>query len=910
MKGNRIKELMNNFISSGTSDEYGVEAGRKIVMINVVSVIGVVNLVPLGALAFAEGNTLLGFLDFVLASVLIINLLYLRRSKNHVASSYVGISFAGLLFAYLFVTGGQNNTGHLWYFTFPLFASFLLGSKRGAVASLMLLFPVIWLFAISVPSPSFSVYPVDFQLRFIPSFLVVLGYSYAFESIREKTQGKLTLKNIELQGSVAALEKAQGALRTARDELELRVAERTAELTETNEQLTREVEDRKRAEERLEKINSCFLSFGTNPTENIESLTSLSGELLEGTCALYNRLEGNLLCSIGQWNTPPDYNPKDKPDGHICFDVIQKAGDDMMIVRDLPNTVYSKTDPNVTAYNLKTYMGKSVKRVNEVIGCHCVVFQDDIVPSEQDRKILQIAASAIGVEEERLGAITALEQSEERYRSFVDNVDLGVTLVDPDHNIVMINRSHCEMFNKPPRELLGKKCFREFRKLDAVCPDCPGVKAMNSRQAASNEAQGIRDDGTEISTKVHAFPVLGPDNTVTGFIEVVEDVSEQRRLEAQLQQAKKMESIGTLAGGIAHDFNNVLMNIQGRTSLMLLRIGSDHPFFEYLKGIEASVENAAGLTKQMLGFAKGGKYEVKTTDLNTLVKTTCEMFGRTRKEITIYEKYQTEIWAVEIDRTQIEQVLLNLLVNAWQAMPDGGNLYVETNNVLLGEDYTKPFGVEPGNYVKLSLTDTGVGMDEETRQKIFDPFFTTKETMGRGTGMGLASAYGIIRNHSGIIDVYSKQGKGTTFDVSLPASEKEITRIEDRLIDDILMGTETVLLVDDEEGILAVAERMLKEMGYKVFVAAGGNEAVEVYNQNNRDIDLVILDIIMPDMGGGETYDILKESNPEVKVLLASGYTIDGQASEILDRGCNGFIQKPFKMRELSAKIREILDKK
>jgi CheY-like chemotaxis protein len=201
-------------------------------------------------------------------------------------------------------------------------------------------------------------------------------------------------------------------------------------------------------------------------------------------------------------------------------------------------------------------------------------------------------------------------------------------------------------------------------------------------------------------------------------------------------------------------------------------------------------------------------------------------------------------------------------------------------------------------------------MDEQTQQRIFDPFFTTKETMGHGTGLGLASAYGIIRNHSGIIDVYSEQGKGTTFAIYLPASGKEITIREDRLIDEILMGTETVLLVDDEDGILVVGEKLLKEMGYKVLMAAGGNKAIEVYNQNKRDIDIVILDMIMPDMGGGEVYDILKENNPEVKVLLASGYTVDGHASEILERGCNGFIQKPFKMRELSVKIREILEKK
>ncbi|MBW1677726.1 MAG: response regulator [Deltaproteobacteria bacterium] len=285
------------------------------------------------------------------------------------------------------------------------------------------------------------------------------------------------------------------------------------------------------------------------------------------------------------------------------------------------------------------------------------------------------------------------------------------------------------------------------------------------------------------------------------------------------------------------------------------------------------------------------------------------MFGRTKKEIKIHRKHQKDIWPVEVDRGQIDQVLLNLYINAWQSMPRGGDLCIETSNVVLDENYTKAFGVKPGNYVKTSVTDTGVGIDEATQQRIFDPFFTTKE-MGRGTGLGLASAYGIIKSHGGIINIDSEKGKGTTFNIYLPASEKEVTIKEKKLADEILKGTETVLLVDDEDVILGVGEEMLKEMGYKVLMARTGKEAVEVYRKHKDEIDLVILDMIMPEMGGGEAYDRIKESNPKVKALLASGYSIDGQATEILGRGCDGFIQKPFNVKELSGKIREILDKK
>jgi CheY-like chemotaxis protein len=241
-------------------------------------------------------------------------------------------------------------------------------------------------------------------------------------------------------------------------------------------------------------------------------------------------------------------------------------------------------------------------------------------------------------------------------------------------------------------------------------------------------------------------------------------------------------------------------------------------------------------------------------------------------------------------------------------MPAGGDLYLETDNVALDENYVKPFSVEPGRYVKISVTDTGTGMDKATREKIFEPFFTTKE-MGRGTGLGLASAYGIIKNHGGFINVYSEKGHGTTFNIYLPASEKEVVE-ENKSVGDTLRGSETVLFVDDEDMIIEVAGELFEQLGYKVLTAGSGREAIETYEKNKEKIDIVLLDMIMPDMSGGETYDKLKEINPDIKVLLASGYSMIGTATEIMGRGCSGFIQKPFKMKELSQKLREILDEK
>ncbi|MBW2117664.1 MAG: PAS domain S-box protein, partial [Deltaproteobacteria bacterium] len=508
----------------------------------------------------------------------------------------------------------------------------------------------------------------------------------------------------------------------------------------------------------------------------------------------------------------------------------------------------------------------------------------------------------------RKRAEEAVRQSEQRYRFLVENVLLGLFICEmPSGRFLFLNQRIREIFGYREDEGLDTSIW------DAIHPDEHNL--LKKRIEAKIKGKlppsdsviytAIKKDGSHFRVEINASPVTY--QGISAMQGVAVDVTEKEILENQLQQARKMEAIGTLAGGIAHDFNNLLMAMQGNTSLMLLDVDSNHPHHEKLKNIEQYVQRGADLTKQLLGFARGGKYEVRPTDLNELMMKSSEMFGRTKKEITIHSKYQQGLWTVEVDQGQIEQVLLNLYVNAWQAMPGGGNLFIQTENVILDETYAKLFKLAPGKYVKIAVMDTGVGMDESTSQRIFDPFFTTKE-MGRGTGLGLASAYGIINNHGGVIYVYSEIGEGTTFNIYLPASEKEITT-EKVPHEDLLRATGTILLVDDEEMIIDVGGQMLEKLGFEVLIARNGKEAMEVYEKNRDRIDIVVLDMIMPGMGGGETYDKLKENNPDIKVLLSSGYSIDGRATEILDRGCNGFIQKPFDIEKLSHSIRKTIDR-
>jgi PAS domain S-box-containing protein len=508
-----------------------------------------------------------------------------------------------------------------------------------------------------------------------------------------------------------------------------------------------------------------------------------------------------------------------------------------------------------------------------------------------------------------------LGENQEKYRIILESIEEGYFETDLDGNIIFYNDATSRILGWLRSELPGmnlrqytshdtaQKLFKIFKEVYRTGKPCKAIEFEIIRKDRKKRYIEMSISLVRNATgEPHGFRGIGRDTTARHLANY-----ERQRLEDKLHQVQRLEAIGTLAGGIAHDFNNLLMGIMGNVEMLLMSLDVTDPRYENARTIKSCVRSGADLTRQLLGYARGGKYFVKPTNLNEIVRTSSTMFGRTKKETQVICEYQKGIWTVEVDRNQIEQVMVNLYLNAWQAMAHRGTIQVRTENTILDKDFVKPYEVSPGRYVRVSVVDTGTGMDKEVQKRVYEPFFTTKE-MGKGTGMGLASAFGILKNHSGIIHFTSTPGKGTTFFIYLPASDRPV-EIDTSTEESVRVGSETILIVDDEDQVLDACRTMLNQLGYNTILAKNGNEAVEIFQKENANIDLIILDMIMPGMDGLTAYEHLKEINANVKVILSSGYSITDKVKEIVATGCDEFIQKPFTLSQISRVTRELLDR-
>jgi PAS domain S-box-containing protein len=520
---------------------------------------------------------------------------------------------------------------------------------------------------------------------------------------------------------------------------------------------------------------------------------------------------------------------------------------------------------------------------------------------------------------ERKQAEEALRQSEERYRTILETMQEAYYELDLAGHFTFVNDALCRHLGYTKEELIGtknnqyqdeanaKKTYQAFNKIYRTGEP---VKAF--------ESEYIRKDGTKGTYEVSGSLIRDAQSKPIGFRGVSRDITERKQaegeklsLQEQLRQSQKMEAIGQLAGGVAHDFNNLLTVIKGYSQLSLVDLKEDNPFRGNIQEIEKATQRATDLTRQLLAFSRRQILDLKVLDLNVLLKDLEKMLRRIiGEDIALHTILHEDLGKVKVDPGQIEQVIFNLAVNARDAMPFGGKLTIETGNVALSEEYAHAHvSVVPGRYVMLSVSDTGVGMTQEVKEKIFEPFFTTKEK-GKGTGLGLSMVYGIVKQSNGNIWVYSEPGRGTTFKVYFPRTEEEADHLREREEADFFpRGNETVLLVEDDELVRDLAVRLLEQQGYRVLKATNGQEALRIAKEHGGEtIHLLLADIVMPQMGGKELSDWLKISRPNVKILYTSGYADNAIVHHgVLDPGTN-FLQKPFSLKTLSHKVREVLD--
>lgn len=739
--------------------EQGIESRWRVLGITVILLVGIFVSGILALFNYAFEHYHNSVVSLLISLLLTLDFLYFHITKNYHNATRFVVIFLGMCFTYLFVTGGTNKTGYLWYYTYPIFTIFLLGSKKGFICNAILFISACIIMILSDRIEVVVDYPFEFMIRFLLSFLVVFIYCYVFARIAETVQSSLHQKNEHLTQVIMGLRGTEDELRRTRDEMEICVQQRTAELLSANDRLSREIEDRKRAESALSELHAT-------------------------------------------------------------------------------------------------------------------------------------------------------------YATVLDSIDCDLYVVDlQDHRVLLANRQLRERLGKDP---VGRTCYEIIKGGSLPCIDCPSLVSMQSNEGqAGFLVMEEQDRFTGAWYLKQCRDIHWTDGRVvrlhvrTDITPVKRAQEEKSQLECQLRQAQKMEAVGTLAGGIAHDFNNILQGIQGYAEVLLLGREKGSKDYERLEGIQQAAVRGADLTRQLLAFSRTLESSLQPLDLKEFIEQKMQFLERILpRMIEIETNVAPDLSRVHADPTQLEQVLLNLAVNARDAMQEGGRLRIRACNVHLGKRFCDACpGLEAGRYVLLEVSDTGHGMDAETVSHIFEPFFTTKES-GKGTGLGLPMVYGIVKNHGGCIQCNSEPGKGTSFKIYLPATDDVCTREQGPKGGPVLGREETILLVDDEDFIRTLASEALQHFGYRILCAETGEDALKVYEAEADRIRLVILDLVMPGMGGRQCLLRLLEKRPQPDVIIASGYSEEASEADLLKLGARRFINKPYNIQQLLNVMREVIDER
>jgi PAS domain S-box-containing protein len=562
------------------------------------------------------------------------------------------------------------------------------------------------------------------------------------------------------------------------------------------------------------------------------------------------------------------------------------------------------------AAGVRSYINVPLVAQGALIGCLSLGAGNPSSFSDEHLNIAREVADQLAIAIQSARLYEQGRQAEARYRDLYENAPDGYHTVDADGVVREMNDTQLNWLGYDRDEVVGRMRYEDLlastgRRIFAHLLE----RCRRDGHLKTAELELVREDGRPLPVRLNMMALRDAAGQYLGCRATVRDITKERELEAQLLQAQKLESLGTLVGGIAHDFNNMLTGILGFAQLLLLDVEPGGRVYEGLQRVELLSGRAANMVKQLLAFSRQDVSQKVALLLHPFLKETSKLLERMIPEnIEIDLRLAAEELVVEADPTQLQQVVMNLTVNARDAMPGGGQLRIETVPVEPDETfYQMHLDLQPGRYVRLSVGDTGMGIPLEIRSRIFDPFFTTK-AVGKGTGLGLPVVYGIVKNHNGAIDVESQVGLGTTMRVYLPLTEERAAEADSSPVE-AMRGTETILLVEDEPTVLEFGQVALEYLGYRMLTAQDGVEALAIYEQHQKDIALVILDVVMPKLGGRETFNQLKRLNPMVKALLATGYDTAKEISmDPLESGICGLVRKPYQIQELAQAVRAALE--
>jgi PAS domain S-box-containing protein len=669
------------------------------------------------------------------------------------------------------------------------------------------------------------------------------------------------------------------------------------------------LQERKQAEARLEAINELLATMSADFAGNVDRLITLLAREIGAQMVFYNQLNGKKLRNVSGWQVAAHMPECARCQCAACQETLAYAAGHLLRVGEFQlnpelETLAVQSGPQ------HTLVTQIIRHRQQPVGVLCLFFTDTTELVASDRRLLGIFSAALAAEENRKRSEDELRASDDRFRQIVQTANEGIWVTDEHECLTFVNQRIADMLGYRPEEML-RRTLREFVDPAEISEYEMQVQRRRNGETGQFERRLRHKLGYEVLTFISACPLFDEGGIFRGGFAMLTDITERRQLEMQLRQVQKLESIGQLAGGVAHDFNNILAAIMMHLSLLHQNPALDVETAEAIKELETETKRAANLTRQLLMFSRRSVMQVRPTDINEVVQNLLKMLRRLLGEhITIHFESHNNLPGVDADIGMLEQVLLNLAVNARDAMPKGGSLSIATAQIDFDTGSVKHHSERRlGKFVLFSVADTGTGMDEVTLKRIFEPFFTTKD-VGKGTGLGLPTAYGIVKQHQGWIEVHSQLGRGSVFEVYLPARPQVVARPEPSPSNLTLpRGQGTLLLVEDEDIVRRPIGIYLRKLGYKVIEASNGREAIKLWHQHRNDIDLLYTDMVMPEgITGLELAEKLKGEKDSLRVIISSGYS-----TEISNQGITtstGFIYlpKPSASATIASTVRECLD--